>query len=98
MRATQKGGEQVARVPPAAAAAPPMPEKYVFCLLKKWFLFYSLPIAGRIAWPASEVAANKTAPPPMIPKLLTVMTNNTSLQGQNMKRQIDCPHLSFSSK
>ena len=64
---------QVARVPPAAAAAPPMPEKeHEFYFFAESFFFFP-PTAGRTACPAREVAANKTAPPPMIPKLLTVM-------------------------
>ena len=68
---------QVALVPPATAAAPApaIPETYVSalrCPRRNELSFFSPPKAGRIVCPAREVAANKTAPPPMIPKLLTV--------------------------
>ena len=50
-------------------------KKISFTFLWNEFPFLSSPTAGRTACPAREVAANKTAPPPMIPKLLTVMKN-----------------------
>ena len=49
--------------------------KYVsalFCPRMNGLGFFSPPKPGRIVCPAREVATNKTAPPPMTPKLLTV--------------------------
>ena len=58
-------------MPPAAAA--PIPEKFKkpCYFVAEWTLFFPPPTTGRIADPATKGAANKTAPPPMIPKLLT---------------------------
>ena len=52
-------------------------------LLHNWLCLLSLPTTGRIACPATKGAANKTAPPPMIPKLLTA-AKWQYLQDQNM--------------
>ena len=42
----------------------------------------NLPRAGRTACPARELAANKTAPPPMIPKLLTAKKQRDFIKSQ----------------
>ena len=83
----------MARVPPAAAAAPPMPESFTV-LWKQYFFIFSPPTAGRSACPAREVAAsNKTAPPPMIPKLLTV-TNDKNFT-KKLNKENSPPGQSF---
>ena len=51
------------------------------------------PKAGRIACPAIEDAANKTAPPPMIPKLLTV-TNDKNFT-KKLNKENSPPGQSF---
>ena len=72
-RATQNGGAHAARVPAATAPSPAAPVVQFFFIKVHFEL--NLPRAGRTACPARELAANKTAPPPIIPKLLTAKKN-----------------------